>query len=61
MEMFFRDMRCAVLDAAQRQLRFKVDHPLCHYRKDYAHDDPSHFVVIELSSDLDALRVAQEV
>lgn len=61
MEMFFRDMRCAELDSPKRHLRFKIDHPLCHYRRDYAHDDPSHFVVIEFSSGLDAERVAQEV
>lgn len=60
MEMFFRDMRCAELDSQRRQLRFKIDHPLCHYGRDYSYDDPSHFVIIEFSSGLDAQRVAQE-
>lgn len=61
MEMFFRDMRCATLDVPRRQLRFKIDHPLCHYSRDYSHEDPSHFVVIQFSSGLDAERVTQKV
>ncbi len=61
MEMFFRDMRCAGLDSARRQLRFKIDHPLCHYRKDYSHEDPRHFVVIQFSSGLDVERVKDKV
>ncbi|CAN0118601.1 unnamed protein product [Pylaiella littoralis] len=61
MEMFFRDMRRATLDLTRRQLRFKIDHALCHYGGDYSHDDPSHFVVILFSSGLDAARVAQEI
>lgn len=61
MEMFFRDMRRATLDLTRRQLRFKIDHALCHYGGDYSHEDPSHFVVILFSSDLDAARVSQEV
>jgi len=61
MEMFFRDMRCAGLDSPRRQLRFKIDHPLCHYRKEYSHEDPLHFVVIQFSSGLDVDRVKQKV
>lgn len=61
MEMFFRDMRCATLDLPRRQLRFKIDHPLCHYSRDYSHEDPSHFVVIQFSSGVDAERVTQKV
>ncbi|CAB1108015.1 unnamed protein product [Ectocarpus sp. CCAP 1310/34] len=61
MEMFFRDMRSAVLDHRRRELRFKIDHPLCHYTKDYSHNDPSHFVVIQFSSGLDADRVLEKI
>ncbi|CAM9388645.1 unnamed protein product, partial [Hapterophycus canaliculatus] len=61
MEMFFRDMRCATLEAPRRELRFKIDHPLCHYAKDYSYDDPSHFVAILFSSDSDTERVNQQV
>lgn len=61
MEMFFRDMRHAALDFTRRQLRFKIDHALCHYGGDYSHEDPSHFVVIIFSSGLDTARVSQEV
>ena len=48
MEMFFRDMRCAELDSPRRSLRFKIDHPLCHYRRDYSYDDPSHLSLIHI-------------
>lgn len=61
MEMFFRDMRCAALEHERRELRFKIDHPLCHYGKDYSFDDPSHFVVIRFSSDLDMESVKRQV
>lgn len=50
MEMFYQDMRSARIDVSARQMRFKIDHPLCHYEKDYAHDNPSHFVIIDFSS-----------
>ncbi|CAM9158434.1 unnamed protein product [Ectocarpus sp. 12 AP-2014] len=61
MEMFFRDMRSAALDSPRRELRFKIDHPLCHYTKDYYHNDPSHFVLIQFSSGLDAERVLEKI
>lgn len=65
MEMFYRDMRAAVIANApggkSRHMRFKIDHPLCHYVRDYSHDDPSHFVVIEFSSGVDAQQVDREV
>lgn len=61
MEMFFRDMRSATLECSKRQLLFKIDHQLRHYSGDYSWDDPSHFVVIQFSSDLDARAVAREV
>ncbi|CAM9927537.1 unnamed protein product, partial [Scytosiphon promiscuus] len=61
MEMFFRDMRCAALEPPRRELRFKIDHPLCHYGKDYSFSDPSHFVVIRFSSGLDTERVKQQI
>lgn len=65
MEMFYRDMRATVISDAlggkSHQMRFKIDHPLCHYVRDYSHDDPSHFVMIEFSSSVDAQRADREV
>lgn len=66
MEMFYRDMRtAAVVDGPGgqgcRQMRFKIDHPLCHYGKDYSPADPSHFVIIEFSSSSDAQKAEREV
>ena len=59
MTMFFRDMRAAVLKGSA--FSFRIPHRLVHFGNDYDPGNPSHALVIELSTGADAAWVRDQV
>ena len=60
MEMYYRDMRQAVLSEGTRSLRFKIDHLLDKFTTagDYNPHDRNHYITIGLASVADVRAVA---
>lgn len=57
MVMYFKDMTRISTSRASRKFRFKIDHLLHHYLRDYDPRDENHFVEIIFASGMDLDRV----